>query len=209
MSARDIWYNTLGSVFLVSVAPLMVLYMIPDLRTHPRLLKILLGVAAGGLLSDAFLHLIPKSITQDSNSNSDRHSGLWVISGIITFLSFDMIVRILTKKYSGHGHSHSAINSGTSKHEHSKSKSHSSRNQQKKNLKMAGYLNLVADTAHNFTDGLAIGGSFLLGRSVGFVTTLTVLVHELPHEVGDYAILIQSGCSKKKIDMHLYEYNRS
>lgn len=65
-------------------------------------------------------------------------------------------------------------------------------------MRVAGYLNLAADFAHNFTDGLALGASFLAGSTVGAITTLTVLLHEVPHEVGDFAILVQSGCSKRK-----------
>ena len=65
-------------------------------------------------------------------------------------------------------------------------------------IRVAGYLNLAADFAHNLTDGLAIGASYLAGNSIGVVTTLTVLIHEVPHEIGDFAILIQSGCSKRK-----------
>ncbi|KAJ8039154.1 Zinc transporter SLC39A7 [Holothuria leucospilota] len=51
---------------------------------------------------------------------------------------------------------------------------------------------------HNFTDGLAIGASFLVNRQLGIVTTVTILLHEVPHEIGDFAILVQSGCSKRK-----------
>lgn len=65
-------------------------------------------------------------------------------------------------------------------------------------IKVSAYLNLAADFAHNFTDGLAIGASYLAGRGVGLVTTLTILLHEVPHEVGDFAILVQSGFSKKR-----------
>ena len=70
-------------------------------------------------------------------------------------------------------------------------------------LKIAGYLNLAADFAHNFTDGLAIGASFLAGESVGIITTITILLHEVPHEIGDFAILVQSGCSKRKVSWFL------
>jgi zinc transporter 7 len=65
-------------------------------------------------------------------------------------------------------------------------------------IKIAGYLNLAADFSHNFTDGLAIGASYLAGHNIGLITTLTILLHEVPHEIGDFAILIQSGCSKRK-----------
>ncbi|OWA50191.1 Zinc transporter SLC39A7 [Hypsibius exemplaris] len=65
-------------------------------------------------------------------------------------------------------------------------------------IRVSGYLNLAADFAHNFTDGLAIGASFLAGQGIGWITTLTILFHEIPHEIGDFALLIQSGCSKPK-----------
>lgn len=65
-------------------------------------------------------------------------------------------------------------------------------------IKVGGYLNFAADFAHNFTDGLAIGASFLVGQNIGWITTFTILFHEIPHEIGDFALLVQSGCSKKK-----------
>ena len=68
-------------------------------------------------------------------------------------------------------------------------------------IKVSGYLNLAADFTHNFTDGLAIGASYLVSRNVGLVTTLTILLHEVPHEIGDFAILVQSGCSKRKVNV--------
>ena len=64
---------------------------------------------------------------------------------------------------------------------------------------MAGYLNLAADFTHNFTDGLAIGASYLAGHNIGIITTITILLHEVPHEIGDFAILVKSGCSKRKV----------
>ena len=64
---------------------------------------------------------------------------------------------------------------------------------------MSGYLNLFADAFHNFTDGLAIGASFLAGKNIGLMTTVTILFHEIPHEIGDYAILIQSGDARSKL----------
>ena len=74
----------------------------------------------------------------------------------------------------------------------------------KENVRVAGYLNLFADFFHNFTDGLAIGASFLAGNGIGLVTTITVLFHEIPHEIGDYAILIQSGKLSKKMTVITY-----
>ena len=74
-----------------------------------------------------------------------------------------------------------------------------------KYLRVSGYLNLAADLAHKFTDGLAIGASFRGGRGLGILTTMTVLLHEVPHEVGDFAILVQSGCSKKQVGAGVHQ----
>ena len=79
------------------------------------------------------------------------------------------------------------------------SKEHGHDDSSQGDIKVAGYLNLAADFTHNFTDGLAIGASFLVNKNLGFITTITILLHEVPHEIGDFAILIQSGCSKRKV----------
>lgn len=62
---------------------------------------------------------------------------------------------------------------------------------------ISGILNLIADFLHNFTDGLAIGATFAAGQGMGMVTAITILLHEIPHEIGDYAILIQAGYRRK------------
>lgn len=188
---------------------------------QPRL-KTLLAFASGGLLGDAFLHLIPHSVaphSHGSHSHSHGHNhgeegegghhhdmwvGLWVLAGIITFLAVEKMVRLLKIGHEGHSHG------GESKKETEKEpivkkkekgekvEKKSVKKEEPKKMEVAGYLNLAADFTHNFTDGLAIGASYLAGSSVGLVTTITILLHEVPHEIGDFAILIKSGCSKKK-----------
>ncbi|XP_011028121.1 PREDICTED: IAA-alanine resistance protein 1, partial [Populus euphratica] len=62
-----------------------------------------------------------------------------------------------------------------------------------------GYLNLISDGVHNFTDGMALGSAFLLYGSVGgWSRTLFLLAHELPQEIGDFGILVRSGFSAPK-----------
>lgn len=60
----------------------------------------------------------------------------------------------------------------------------------------AGYLSLIANGFDNFTHGLAIGASFLVGAKVGVLTTFVIFIHEIPHEICDYAILVNSGFSR-------------
>ncbi|KAM0013990.1 putative zinc/iron permease [Helianthus debilis subsp. tardiflorus] len=62
-----------------------------------------------------------------------------------------------------------------------------------------GYLNLISDGVHNFTDGMALGSAFLLYGSVGgWSRTLFLLAHELPQEIGDFGILVRSGFTVSK-----------
>lgn len=61
-----------------------------------------------------------------------------------------------------------------------------------------GIMNLFADGLHNFFDGIIIAGSFLTSPSVGLATTLAVGFHEIPQEIGDFAVLIHSGFSRKR-----------
>ncbi|XP_071494966.1 zinc transporter ZIP13-like [Diadema antillarum] len=65
-----------------------------------------------------------------------------------------------------------------------------------KKIKVVGYLNLLANFIDNFTHGIAVAGSFLISKKVGFLTTAAILVHEVPHEVGDFAILLKSGFTR-------------
>ena len=57
---------------------------------------------------------------------------------------------------------------------------------------------LFGDGVHNFIDGLAIGASFLVSIPVGIATSLAVILHEIPHEIGDFATLIHGGLDKKQ-----------
>ncbi|KAF2360069.1 Zinc/iron permease [Trinorchestia longiramus] len=219
----NVWLEAMTATFLISLAPYLILFLIPinNASEHQPVLKTLLAFASGGLLGDAFLHLIPHALMAQqakqaagghSHSHSHSHSheeeghshdntiGLSVLAGIMTFLVVEKVVRIFK---GGHGHSHSKpVKQNEIKDKKTNGDSKLKKNDKKKNnsedIKVAGYLNLAADFIHNLTDGLAIGASFLAGRPVGIVTTVTIFLHEIPHEIGDFAILLQSGCSKRK-----------
>jgi len=60
------------------------------------------------------------------------------------------------------------------------------------------FMILFGDGVHNFIDGLAIGASFLVSVPVGIATSLAVILHEIPHEIGDFAALIHGGLGKKQ-----------
>ncbi len=60
------------------------------------------------------------------------------------------------------------------------------------------YLNLIGDALHNFIDGLVIAGSFSVSTQLGFFTTMMVIAHEIPQELGDFGVLMYGGFSKQK-----------
>ncbi|KAG8248715.1 hypothetical protein J6590_033889 [Homalodisca vitripennis] len=126
----SLWIEALGSTLLISAAPFFILFLVPldNSKEKEPLLKLLLSFASGGLLGDAFLHLIPhalaphshekddsdESVHSHSHSNSHEHGGhghdmsvgLWVLCGILTFLVVEKFVRLVK---GGHGHSHSSV----------------------------------------------------------------------------------------------------
>jgi zinc and cadmium transporter len=61
-----------------------------------------------------------------------------------------------------------------------------------------GMMNLIGDAFHNFIDGLLIAGSFIASIPLGISTTLAVILHELPQEIGDFGVLIYAGYTRKK-----------
>jgi zinc and cadmium transporter len=61
-----------------------------------------------------------------------------------------------------------------------------------------GYMNLFADGVHNFIDGMIIGASYLVSRPVGIATTLAVVFHEIPHEIGNFFVLLLAGFTKTR-----------
>ncbi|KAK5975784.1 hypothetical protein GCK32_012214 [Trichostrongylus colubriformis] len=64
-------------------------------------------------------------------------------------------------------------------------------------LKSRAVVILFGDGVHNFVDGIAIGASFLHSMKLGLITTIAVICHEVPHELGDLAVLVESGLSMK------------
>ena len=65
----------------------------------------------------------------------------------------------------------------------------------------AGYVNLIVNSMDNFTHGLAVAGSFCVSNWAGITTTAAIVIHEIPHEIGDYAILIRSGFDTRQAIM--------
>lgn len=117
-----------------------------------------------------------------------------VLAGFLLFFVSERLVRGLCGE-SGHSHTHAPASyqdevARRKKDDDSPPPTAMSGSQGRKT---AGILNLAADALHNLTDGIAIGAAFASGSSLGQSTALATLFHELPHEIGDFAVLVQSG----------------
>ena len=185
----------------------------------------LLGDTLFHLLPEIFLgedeHDKVKFVMVEPNRN--LLLGVGIIVGLVTFMAMDKALRIATGG-GGHSHSHEPADeketsNGSATTTSSVQKSANGELKQRKPLqdsgatvslpstinptlnpsvKLAGLLNLIADFTHNITDGLALSTSFYASPALGATTTMAVFFHEIPHEVGDFALLIQSGFSKRK-----------
>lgn len=65
-------------------------------------------------------------------------------------------------------------------------------------IRPVGYMNLFADAVHNFIDGLIIGASYLVSVRIGIATTLAVVSHEIPHELGNFFVLLYAGFTRNR-----------
>src|SRR3989344_960494 len=160
------WLYPLISVLLVSAISFIGLwtFAIGSKRLH-KIIVYLVSFSVGGLLGDAFIHLLPDV----AEKGFGLDVSLFILSGI--FLSF-VIEKIIWR----HCHAHDC----DAMHHHARPQPFA-------------YLNLVGDGVHNFIDGLIIGASYLVSVPVGISTTLAVILHEIPQEIGDFGVLVHGG----------------
>src|SRR3989338_4747764 len=128
----------------------------------------MVSFSAGALFGDVFFHLLPEVV---ETNGFTLQIALFLLLGIL--LSF-LLEKVINWRHC---------------HIHPKSKDH---------IHPFAIMNLFGDAVHNFIDGLIIGASYLVSFPIGFATTLAVIFHEIPQEIGDFGILIHGGLSAKK-----------
>ncbi len=130
---------------------------------------VMVSLAVGALLGDAFIHLIPESLDKIQN-------GMLVVLAI----AGGMFIFFILEKFL-HWHHHLEENDEKNHHLHH-----------------VGKMILISDGLHNFIDGLIIGASYIVSIPVGVATTIAVIFHEIPQEIGDFGVLLHSGYTRRR-----------
>ena len=154
---------------------------VPEERSA-RILPHFVSFATGALLGAALLGLLPEAMAGAGPSGA-HDIGLVMVVGLGVFFVIEKLVLWW------HAHSQDE-EEGAPRHAHA----HHDHGRDR----ASGVLVLVGDSIHNALDGVLIAAAFLGGLSLGLVTTLAVAAHEIPHRVGDFAILVHAGLSRPR-----------
>jgi len=142
----------------------------------------MVSLSVGILLATSLLHALPEAFESDANT----HTLFAVLLGGL--LAFFLLEKMAILRHShhhehdghGHHHGHDAREAGT-----------------------AGWMILVGDSMHNFTDGILIAAAFLADPHLGIMTGLAIIAHEIPQEIGDFIVLLNAGFTRRRA----YTYN--
>jgi zinc and cadmium transporter len=156
------------SVIVVSLVSLIGVFTLSLKEERIRkYMFILVSLAVGALLGDAFIHIIPEAFEVSANATT---TALCIIAGILIFFIIEKFL---------HWHHHGE----DLEHDH---------------VHPVGKLILISDGVHNLIDGIIIGAAYLVSIEVGVATTIAVILHEIPQEIGDFGVLLHAGYSKQK-----------
>lgn len=164
----EVFIYTIVSVIIVSLLAFAGIIILAIKQKHlKKILLLLVSFAAGALLGNVFIHLLPELIHE---GGFNLYTSIYILFGIILFFVLEKIL-----------HWRHCHLSATKEHTHP-----------------LAHMNLVGDAVHNFIDGMLIAGSYMLSIPVGIATTIAVILHEIPQEMGDFGVLLHSGMKIKK-----------
>jgi zinc and cadmium transporter len=172
--------STLGYIVaanLLSTLLSVVLAAVMSFRYLAQVIDRLVPVSAGLLLATAVTHLLPEAFHSEANPYA---LGWVLLAGILGFFILEKLALIHHTHHHEGDHHH---------HEHGHDAHEAGR---------GGVPILIGDAFHNFADGVVIAGAFLVDVHLGVVATLAVMAHEIPHEIGDFMILLNAGFTRKR-----------
>jgi zinc and cadmium transporter len=159
-----------------------------------------ISFATGALLGAALLALLPEAI-EGAGPGGGRGIGLALIAGLGLFF----LIEKLVLWWHAHAHVRDADAAACPQHADEVPEAHAVHRQRHHpghahhdRDHASGVLVLVGDSLHNALDGSLIAAAFLGSVRLGVLTTFAVAAHEIPHRVGDFAILVQAGLSRER-----------
>ncbi len=174
----SITFYTLACVIGVSLLSLLgIVFLLFDDKHIRKVLLYLVSISTGALLGDVFIHIVPELAESPDTFGRD----LYVLLG-------GMLFSFVLEKFIHWRHCHMT----PAGHHHHDCDEHVHHHHP------MGLVSTVGEGIHNFIDGLVIAAAFVAGIPVGFSTALAVMFHEIPHEIGNVAVLLHSGYPRKK-----------
>ncbi len=161
-----------GGVLSVLVAGLLTVSVLS------RVVKSLVSLSAGILLGTSLLHVLPEAF--ESKTAEPHALFATLLAGLLFFW--------LLEKAELYRHAHHHEGDGHDHHHHFDTEQ----------AGRGGYSVLVGDGIHNFCDGVIIAGAFLVDASLGVVTAIAIVAHEVPQEAGDFIVLLNAGFTRQK-----------
>jgi len=147
----------------------------------------LVSYAVGALLGAVFLELLPRALEA-----GDGHYVMGIV--LAGLLAFFLLEKLVLWRHA-HGHEQHAPDDDESEHDHAL---HVNANAVGGR---PGLMILIGNSVHNFCDGIVIAAAFLTDHAIGVATTLAIVAHAVPQQVGDFAVLLHSGFARRQAFM--------
>lgn len=169
------------------------------LALHPSWISALVSFAVGALLGAVFLELLPHALETGSTESVMST----VLAGLLAFFLLEKFVLWRHSHEQGngaagaaHGHHHHGELAGMP---HNAASGHAHGNGPLAgDHGRSGLMILIGNSVHNFCDGIVIAASFLAGTTLGIAATLAIVSHAIPQQVGDFAVLLHSGYTRRR-----------
>ena len=173
-----------GSVMLVSAVSLIGVFALSVREALlRRVLFVLVALATGAMFGNILLHLIPEAYAEAGDAKA---VGIAIIAGMLAFFVLEKVLRWR--------HTHAVLENGEGSEVHlphegaERPHGHA--------VAHLGPLVLSADALHNVLDGFIIAGAYLVSPAAGIATTVAVVLHEIPQEIGDFGLLLHAGYTR-------------
>lgn len=194
-------YNALRSRMSVSLAPLSAIVIAclaggalsvvaaaGTLALHSRWISHLVSFAVGALLGAVFLELLPHALEH----GAVQRVMLTVLAGLLTFFLLEKLVLWRHSHLEAEALDASPTQAGVDARPHSHGFDGG----------RSGLMIVIGNSVHNFCDGIVIAATFIADFTLGTTTALAIVAHAIPQQVGDFAVLLHSGYSRRRAFMY-------